>query len=291
MTRQLTTLLDGGHFFEGPRWRDGHWWVSDFYAHHVLKIAPDGTSQVVLEIDGQPSGLGWMPDGSMLVVSMTDGKLLRQTPDGTVTEHADFSAHVGGLANDMVVDSAGRAYVGSFGFDLMAGADPAPTSLVKVDPDGTVSVAATNMLFPNGAVITPDGATLIVGETLGCRYTAFDIGADGSLSNRRVWAQLAPTPTLGSLVDTMGQIAVGPDGCGLDAHGRIWMADAFGARAALVAQGGEILDEVTAPDGLGMYACAIGGDDGNTLLICCAPDFLEHNRLSATEAVLVTVDL
>ena len=143
-------------------------------------------------------------------------------------------------------------------------------------------------MFPNGSVITPDGTTLIVGETAGCRYTAFTIGADGSLTDRRVWAQLAPTPELGPLQEMLPQIAVGPDGCTLDAEGHIWAADEAGGRCIRIAPGGAIVDEIPTPEGLGCFACALGGDDGRTLLVCAAPDFLEANRREAREAVLLT---
>ena len=132
-------------------------------------------------MDGQPSGLGWAPDGSLLVVSMTDHGLLRRAPDGAVTEVATYGEHCGGFANDMVVDAQGRAYIGNAGFDLMAGGEPSTANLVRVDLDGTVALAAEDLAFPNGSVITPDGSTLIVGETMGNRYTAFTIEDDGSL--------------------------------------------------------------------------------------------------------------
>src|SRR4051795_6722431 len=131
--RELRTLVAGGGYFEGPRWHEGRWWVSDFYRHGVFAITPEGVSEQILEVEGQPSGLGWMPDGSLLVVSMKDHRLLRRSPDGTVVEHADLSAHAGGHSNDLVVDAEGRAYVGNFGFDLMAGADPQGARLVRVD--------------------------------------------------------------------------------------------------------------------------------------------------------------
>ncbi len=159
---------------------------------------------------------------------------------------------------------------------------------MRVDPDGSASVAAENMLFPNGSVITPDGSTLIVGETAGCRYTAFTIGSDGALGDRRVWAQLAPTPELGSLEETLPKIAVGPDGCTQDADEHIWCADEVGGRCIRVAPGGGIVDEVRTPEGLGCFACALGGRDGRTLLVCAAPDFLEHNRRETRDAVLLT---
>lgn len=287
-TRELSTLLEGGSFFEGPRWHEGRWWVSDFYRHTVSTVTADGQAETVLEVEAQPSGLGWMPDGSLLVVSMKDQRVLRRSPDGSLATHADLSAHCGGPLNDMVVDSAGRAYVGNFGFELMAGADPAPAVLCRVDPDGPVQVVAEDLLFPNGSVITPDGRTLIVGETLGCRYTAFTIAPDGALGERRTWAQLAPTPTLGSYEETLPQVKVGPDGCGLDAEGAIWMADALGARCARVREGEGVVEEIAAPDGLGIFACMLGGEDGRTLLMCAAPDFAEHSRAPVREAVLLT---
>jgi sugar lactone lactonase YvrE len=288
MARELDTLLTGGDFFEGPRWHDGHWYASDFYNHRVVRVSEDGEAEDLLTLDDQPSGLGWMPDGSMLVVLMRRQALLRRYPDGRTEEHADFSALVTGTANDMVVDADGRAYVGAFGFDLMAGEDPAETVLVRVDPDGTTAVAAEGMAFPNGTVITPDGGTLIVAETMGCRLTSFAVGADGSLGERSVFAQLAPAPTLGTFEETLGQVRAAPDGICLDADGHVWVADALGARCVRVAPGGDIVDEVHPPEGLGVFACMLGGSDGRTLLLCCAPDFFAEARAGAGEAVLVT---
>ena len=286
--RALQTLLEGGSFFEGPRWHEGRWWVSDFYRHRVVAVDPDGREEEVMRVEGQPSGLGWMPDGSLLVVSMRDHRILRRAADGTVTEHADVGDLCTGHLNDMVVDAGGRAYAGNFGFDLDAFADPVPAALIRVDPDGTASIAAEDMLFPNGSVITPDGRTLIVGETAGARYTAFTIEEDGSLSDRRVWAQIAPTPEFTTLEETLGKLKFGPDGCSLDAEDHIWSADEVGARCARVAPGGEIVDEVAMPEGLDIFACMLGGEDGRTLLMCAAPDFYAHARSAAHEAVLLT---
>jgi sugar lactone lactonase YvrE len=286
--RSLQTLLEGGTYFESPRWHEGRWWVSDFYRQLVLTVDPAGATEERLSVDGQPSGLGWMPDGSLLVVSMRDRRILRWTTETGATLHADVSEYCGGHLNDIVVDRHGRAYAGNFGFDLMAGGDPAPAALIRVDPDGTASVAAEDLLFPNGSVITPDGQTLIVGETAGARYTAFTIQADGSLTDRRIWAQVAPTPELTTLAETLGQLQFGPDGCALDADGHIWAADEVGARCVRLAPGGKIVDEIAAPDGLDFFACMLGGDDGRTLLMCAAPDFAEANRSAAREAVLLT---
>jgi sugar lactone lactonase YvrE len=283
----LRTLLEGGCFFEGPRWHDGRWWVVDFYGEAVLAIGGDGRAETVMTVEGRPSGMGWMPDGSLLVVSMLDHRILRRAPDGRVTEHADVGAFCGGLLNDMVVDRHGRAYAGEFGFDLFAGADPTPANLIRVDPDGAASVAAGDMLFPNGTVITPDGRTLIVAETAGSRFTAFTIEDGGALVDRRVWAQVVPAPELTTFAETLARLRFGPDGCGLDAEGHIWAADEVGARCVRVAPGGEIVAELAAPDGYSCFACMLGGDDGRTLLICAAPDFDPERRIAARDAVLL----
>jgi sugar lactone lactonase YvrE len=284
----LTLLRQGGGFFEGPRWHDGRWWASDFYRHAVVTVTTDGAEERVVEVAGQPSGLGWMPDGSMLVVSMRDHRLLRRSPGGETTVHADLARYCGGHLNDMVVDTEGRAWVGNFGFDLMGQADPRMAALMRVDPDGGVAVAAEGLVFPNGSAITPNGSTLIVGETFACRYTAFSIAADGSLGDRRVWAQIAPSPELASFGEMAPLLTVAPDGCCLDAQEHIWAADALGGRCIRVAPGGAIVDEVRAPTGLGIFACMLGGDDGRTLLLCCAPDYFEQMRRNAREAVLLT---
>jgi sugar lactone lactonase YvrE len=289
-TRHLRTVFEGGSYFEGPRWHDGAWWVSDFYTHQVTRVSSDGTGTVVTEVDAQPSGLGWLPDGSLVIVSMKDQRLLRFA-DGSLSVLADLAPYCGGYLNDCVVDAAGRVYVGDFGFDLMGGGEFAPTTLKRVDPDGSVTVVAEDLHFPNGSVITPDGGTLIVGETWGNRFTAFTLGADGGLTDRRVWASFGPVPEGTAVPDLIPQVVLGPDGCTLDAAGHVWVADGFNGRVARVAEGGEILEEVAAPDGMGVFACALGGDDGRTLLMCCAPDFLEHNRAPVREAVLVATEV
>jgi sugar lactone lactonase YvrE len=270
----LRTLVDGGSFFEAPRWHDGRWWVSDFYRRTVFAIGAGGRAEAVMEVEGMPSGLGWMPDGSLLAVSMSDHRILRRRPDGALSVHADLSEHCGGLLNDLVVDRHGRAYAGNFGFDLIAGEPARPTVLMRVEPGGTATVAATGLRFPNGALITPDGRTLIVAETFGGRLSAWTIAGDGSLHDHRVWARPARP--------------FSPDGCTLDAEGHVWVADAVGGRAARVAPGGPIVDEVRVPEGLQVFACQLGGDDGRTLLLCAAPDFDAHARRDAREAVLLT---
>lgn len=276
--RELRTLLEGGAFFEGPRWHEGRWWVSDMHQRVVRAISPDGAAEEVLTVEGRPSGLGWLDDGSLLVVSMSDRRVLRRTPGGEVSVHAEIGAYCSGNANDMVVDADGRAWVTNFGFDYER-EEPRTTTLVRVDPDGTAAAATDGLLFPNGLVVTPDGKTLIVGETFASRYTAFTIGGDGSLVDRRVWAQL------GSAEEPYF-----PDGCALDAEGHIWSADARSSRCGRVAPGGEVVDEVHVPDGLRCFACMLGGDDGRTLLLCAAPDSGSH-REGATDAVLLTTEV
>src|SRR6478672_1614364 len=183
---RLELLIDGLTFPEAPRWRDGKLWFSDFYSFRVLAVDLRGHATTIAPVAHRPSGLGWTPDGSLLIVSMLDRSLYR-LDDGKLTKVADLSAMAGGPCNDMVVDAKGRAYVGNFGYERFKGEDARSAKLARVDPDGTVSVVADDLLFPNGSVITPDGATLIVGESMGNRLTAFDIGAGGALSSRRVW--------------------------------------------------------------------------------------------------------
>jgi sugar lactone lactonase YvrE len=285
-TRTLATLQDGGAFFECPRWHDGRWWAVDFYRHGVFSYGADGTETLELEVPAQPSGLGWLPDGDLLVVSMRDRRVLRRRADGAVRTHAELGDLVTGHANDMVVDRTGRAYVGNFGFDLMGGADPAPANLVRIDPDGATTIAAEGLFFPNGTVITDDG-TLVVAETLAGRLTAFTVGPDGTLSDRRTFADIGPTPE-GALGAVLGGLTFAPDGIALDAEGHVWAADAVGRRARRISPAGETVDEIPMPDGLGVYACGLGGEDGRTLVCCAAPDFDERARSAAREGVLLT---
>lgn len=289
---QLRTVVSGMSFTECPRWHDGRLWFVDFYTHAIYSATETGDDlRVEVEVPQQPSGIGWLPDGRLLFVSMRDARVMRREHDGTVVVHADVSAHVGGHPNDMVVDAHGRAWLGNFGFDLMAGADVAPTVLLRVDPDGTVAVVADDVWFPNGSVVTPDGATLLVDETFGNRVSAFEIGADGALGPRRDWARFADLPTSRSLGEVIPTLAVAPDGCSLDAEGCLWVADATHGRVIRVREGGEVLDEVS--PGTGVFACLLGGSDGRTLFLCCAPDFDEHARSAVREAEIraVTVEV
>ena len=249
------TLIGGLDFGEGPRWHDDKLWYSDFFRHQVRTVDLEANETVVVEIEDSPSGLGWLPDGTLLIVAMATRQVLRLDDDGSTSVHADLSDFTESNCNDMVVDADGHAWVGNFGFDLHGGAEPAMARLAHVAPDGTVSEAADELAFPNGAVITPDRATLIVGETFGFRYTAFTIGADKTLSDRRVWA------SAGNAL---------PDGCTLDADGGIWLADAGGSRCLRLTEGGEVTDEIATHQPV--FACMLGGPDGRTLFALTAAD-------------------
>ncbi len=286
--REFSTFISGYDFLEAPRWHDGRLWLSDFYSHQVIAVGMDGRVEKIATVEQQPSGLGWLPDGRLLIVSMLGRKVLRREPDGSLVVHADLSGIAGGSCNDMVVDAKGRAYVGNFGFDLMGGAPMETAKLARVDPDGKVSVAAEDLYFPNAAMITPDGRTLIVNETFGNRISAFDIKADGTLGPRRDWACFSSLPQGCELAEVFPQAKVAPDGGTLDAEGAVWIADAIGNRVLRVAEGGRVLDEISTGS-QGAYACALGGPDRQTLFICVAPDFQEHLRKGAGEGAIWSV--
>ena len=291
MAREISVVLDGYSYTECPRWHEGRLWVADFYTYRVVSCLADGSDvRIEAEVPHQPSGIGWLPDGRLLVVSMRDRLLMRREESGELVTHADLSTYVTGHANDMVVDDRGRAYVGSFGFDLMAGADIETASLVRVDPDGTVTTVAEGLLFPNGSVITPS-ETLVVSETFGNRISAFEIAADGSLGERRDWARFGEVPASSSISAALPDLVVAPDGMCLAAEGAVWVADANHGRALRVREGAEVVEEVAV--GAGVFACMLGGDDGRTLFISSAPDFDEHARSAAREArvLAVTVDV
>jgi len=275
-----TVLATGLYFGEGPRWHAGRLWFSDFYDHAVKSVGAAGDVRVELKIDDHPSGLGWLPDGRLLVVSMNQRRVLRLDADG-LHMHADLTGVAAHRANDMVVDGQGRAYVGNFGFPLddelkrrgVEGvlADHPTANLARVDADGSVHLAAAGLHFPNGTVITPDGRTLIVAETLALRLTAFDIAADGSLSNQRVWAPV-------------GMRA--PDGICLDANGHVWIANAIAPECVLFAPGGEIVATVATDQPC--FACMLGGEDGRTLFMMTAPSSVADVVSTGRQGHIVT---
>lgn len=287
MTREFETILSGFTYFEGPRWRDGRFWASDMYTNQVISVLEDGSElRVEAQLDVPPAGIAWLPDGRLLVVATSDKKVLRREPDGTLVTHGDLSGEVSGWANDIVVDAAGRAFVGQFGFDLFAGEGLRSNNLLRIDPDGTVSAVADDMWFANGSVIDSMGS-LLVGESFSNRVSAFDIQADGSLTNRRDWAKFGPLSPDTDVMAVLGAMTVSPDGCALDAEDALWIADIAHGRVVRVVEGGEIVDEIT--PGTGVFACALGGSDGRTLFLCTAPDFNPEARAATKEAEIRTV--
>lgn len=271
-------LLDGLRFGEGPRWRDGLLFFSDMHDDAVKSVDLEtGRCEIVVELS-EPSGLGWLPDGRLLIVSMEDRRVMRLEPDGSLVVHGDVSGIATAKANDMVVDDRGRAYVGNFGVVLDPEAGPrfdfVPAALALVEPDGSVREAAPERLaFPNGMVITPDGARLIVAETFAGRLSAFDIETDGSLSGHRIWASVE------------GMV---PDGICLDREGCVWVASAReGGCVQRVREGGAVVAEVETHRT--PYACMLGGPDGQTLVVCTADSAAPDACRAAPRASLETI--
>jgi sugar lactone lactonase YvrE len=250
----LQTLMTGLVFGESPRWgRDGHLWVADWGTHEIVAIDLDGKSEVMVRLrfpSFQPICIDWLPDGRLLIVSARDRLLLRREPDGSLVTYADLTGISDRPFNDIVVDGHGNAYVNGAGFDLMAREKFAPGIVALVTPDGSARQVADGIAFPNGLAVTPDNSTLIVAESYAKKLTAFDIAADGSLSNRRVWADLGDGV---------------PDGICLDADGAVWYADVPNKRCVRVREGGEVLQRVDL--NLGCFACMLGGVDRRTLFM------------------------
>jgi len=248
-------VAEGFSFLEGPRWRDGWLYCSDMGASRVVRIDPaTSAAETLAVVPEAPSGLGWLPDGRLLVVSMRDRRLLRVERDGRLALHADLSKLVSHWCNDMVVDDAGRAYVGNFGFDAFSGEAQEPTCLVAVEPDGRARAVADGLVFPNGAAITHDRRRLIVAETWGRRLTAFDIRPDGNLSPGRLFADL---------VDGSA------DGIAVDAEDAVWVACFAESEFRRVHEGGRVSEVVPVP-GEHAVAGALGGEDRRTLFLLCA---------------------
>jgi len=279
MSKNTEVLIEGLTFTEGPRWHDGRLYFSDFFTHRVLAVDTKGNLETIVETPQQPSGLGWSPDGSMLIVSMNDQKLLSFS-NGELSEAADLSQLATHFCNDMVVDKKGNAYVGNFGFDLHGGESIKPTNIILVRPGEEPCVVAENVFFPNGTVITPDDKTLIVGETFASCLTAFDINEDGSLSNRRVWADLR------LLEEGYNPV---PDGICLDAEGAIWVASPSTNDVIRVQEGGALLDKVEVDRGA--FACMLGGENGNTLFISTANDSTEETCLKERSARIEVIEV
>lgn len=263
-THKFAEFSAGHVFLEAPRWHDGKLWLSDFFRRHVITVAADGAVEKVVDVPNSPSGLGFLADGSVLIVSRYDHKLLRLTPDGTLKVHADLAPFCGGDANDMLVIKGGHAYVGNFGFDLAGGAEPTTTHLIHVTPGGEVSAVPGDVSFPNG--VAQAGKTIFVAETLGHRISAYDLHPDGTLTNYREWAPLPETHN--------------PDGITVDSDGGVWYGNALteGPEAGFyrVEEGGTVTDSILIDDGWGV-ACTFGGPNNDVLYLVTndtnLPDF------------------
>ena len=246
---ELQTLMTGIAFGESPRWHDDRLWFSDWGTQEIIAVDLEGESEVIVRVPSFPFCIDFLPDGRLLIVSASDRLLLRREPDGPLVTHADLSTLSEHPWNDIVVDGQGNAYIGNIGFDFPE-AQFAPGTLALVTPDGSARQVADGVAFPNGIVVTPDNSTLIVAESYANRLTAFDITADGSLSNRRMWAELG------------GGV---PDGICLDAEGAVWYGDVPNKRCVRVREGGEVLQTIALDRGC--FACMLGGPDGKTLFM------------------------
>jgi sugar lactone lactonase YvrE len=246
---ELQTLMTDIMFGESPRWHGDRLWFADWGAQELIAVDLEGNSEVIVRIPSFPFCIDWLPDGRLLIVSARDRLLLRREPDGSLVTHTDLSNLSDHPWNDIVVDGRGNAYIGNIGFDFLGG-EFAPGILALVTPDGSARQVADDVAFPNGLVVTPDNSTLILAESYGNRLTAFDIAADGSLSNQRVWADLD------------GGV---PDGICLDAEGAVWYGDVPNKRCVRVREGGEVLQTIDLDRGC--FACMLGGVDRRTLFM------------------------
>jgi sugar lactone lactonase YvrE len=273
MQLQTNLLLSGLGFGESPRWHQNRLWFSDMNLRQVMTVDINGKSEKIIEVPNTPSGLGWLPDGRLQVVSMTDRKLLRLN-QGVLTVVADLSEIASGICNDMVVDNVGRSYIGNFGLNTdLKQRKIGPAEIIMVTPEGKAQVAAADLVFPNGTVITPDGKELIVAETFASRLTAFDINPDGSLSGRRVWAKLENN--------------MFPDGICLDAEGAVWTAIAYQPEVIRIKMGGEVTHRISLSGQA--FACMLGGTDRRTLFIFTVDSSFSVRRVGQLEVIRVEV--
>jgi len=273
---EASMFASGFVFLEGLRWKDGRLWMSDMWGCACYNLELDGRRTKICSVPQRPSGLGFLPDGTLLVVSMVDRKLLRLV-DGKLTDYADLSGVATGEVNDLLVDGTGRAYVGNFGYDLFGGASAAPANIAMVSPVGTIAVAADNLTFPNGMVTIDGSRTFVVAETFANRLTAYDLDANGRLANRRVYAELGDRT---------------PDGICVDREDGIWVSSFATGEFIHIARDGAITDRVFC-EGKRAVCCVLGGTDGRTLFCSTFAGQLEdmpaRKPLGAIEAVSVSV--
>jgi sugar lactone lactonase YvrE len=272
----LRTITSGPGFPESPRWRDGKLWYVEFFSRTVRRTDIDGNEEIVAQLEAMPGGLGFLPDGTPLVVSQNDFRILRIGRDGSLAVHADLSGHCRGAANDMFVDDAGRAYVGHHGFDFFGKAEPQPASLVMVEPGGTVREVADDLVFPNGIAAMPGGTSLVVAESFAKRLTIFDIARDGALENRRTFAQFDDHT---------------PDGICSDSAGGVWFGSPMTAAFARVGSDGSITDTIPTTDGRWGVACTLGGEGGRTLFTVTAATTPETMPQGKSEAFVEMIEV
>jgi len=271
MKMETKVLLSGLEFPEGPRWRNGKLFFSDAVGRKVITVDETGKSEIIVEMQDFPSGLGFLNDGRMLIVSMQNRCLMRLDPEG-LKIHADLSKLTEFNCNDSVTDTEGRTYIGNWGSKTPEPPSD-PTCIIMVTQDGKARVVAENLHFPNGCLVTPDGKTFIVGETHGERLTAFDIEPSGDLTNRRIWAEFE---------------GFSPDGICLDEEGAIWVANPSKAEVLRVLEGGEITSTIKV-ENTNVYACCLGGDDGRTLFLCTNQFFFGKRSSGRIEFLKVEV--
>ncbi|WP_144097449.1 SMP-30/gluconolactonase/LRE family protein [Croceicoccus sediminis] len=273
---QLTVLASDFIFPEGLIWRDGGLWMSDMFGKACFQLSAGGEKQSICSVPNRPSGIGFLPDGTPLVVSMVDRKLMKLV-DGGLQVHADLSDVATGEVNDILVDDAGRAYVGNFGYDLFGGAEAQTANIAMVMPDGSVSIVADDLVFPNGMVLVDGGRTMVVSETFANRLTAYDVDEHGKLSNRRVYVDL-------------GERA--PDGLCVDKQDGIWVSSFVTGEFLRVTPDGAITDLIACGDKRAV-ACALGGEDGRTLYCSTfgghLEDMVAQKRVGSIETVKVEV--
>ncbi|WP_022681792.1 SMP-30/gluconolactonase/LRE family protein [Sphingobium bisphenolivorans] len=286
---EATTIVDGMTLTENARWHGHRLWFCDHYRNCICSVNEDGSDlRIEVTHSHEPSGLGWLPDGRLLFVSMQDRRIMRREHDGRIEQHADLSELTEYWLNDMVVDPQGRAWVGGHGFALMEHDDLKPVSLFRVDPDGAVTQVSRPLFFPNGSTIIA-GRTLVVAESFAQRLAAFDILPDGRLSEDRDWAAVGQLVESRDPAKAMAEMQIGPDGISdIDEQGGIWAADFINPRAVRLKEGEGIIEEIETE--MNCYAVCLGGGDGRTLFMCLTPpDFDPTRRANDPRSKIVTV--